>query len=324
MENRPLNLGDILEKVFVIAGKSFSRNIIVAAIIMLPAAIILSIGLTYFFNQLVEFTISRTYQYEYDFDYYNIINFVLAYIATIFSAALLQMAGYLGTSYVFQKQYTDEKATISEAFNVIFSSKLVELIIFSMIVVMAVLVLIGIPITLLSIGAAAELYFLSFLGGLLLIAVILFAIWLSIKWLLFIPVMVTEDCGIIEALKRSSHLVKYSWWRTFGIYILISFIVQIALSIITTPLGFIIFLDFFISIISSASNLGHEFNDPHFFLNYLSGMGYKIGMVSWVTYVAQLCILPCIQVIMYFDLRARKKSLNSADFQSEQDIDLTN
>ncbi len=308
MQNKPLNLGDILEKVFIVSGKSLSRNIIVSSIIMLPTGIILAFGMNYFFNRIIEFSTGMNPHYGFGYDAYEVAKFILIYLATILGAGLLQLAGYLGTTHVFQRQYNNIKATVNEAFAVMFSSRLVELILFAIIISAAAIILFGVPIASLAFGSASEIFFLSFIGGVLLIAVILFVIFISIKWILLIPTMVIEDCGVFEALKRSSSLVKYYWWRTFGIYLLISFIVQIALSIITTPFSIIVFLDFIISVISSADSMSNNFNDPYFVLSYFSGFGYKIGLISWVAYVAQLCILPCIQVVMYFDLKARKSS----------------
>ena len=305
MENKPLNLGDILEKVFVISRKSLSRNIIVASIIMLPGAIILAIGMNYFFTRLFEFTLNVNPNYGFTFDPYEIAKFIIAYIATLFGASLLHLAGYLGTTQVFQKQYRGIKATVREAFEIMFSSKLVELIIFSIFISAAIVTLFAIPAIFLVIGSSMDLVVLSIFAGFLLFSIILILIYFSVKWILLIPTMLIEDLGVFEALKRSSALVKFYWWRTLGIYLLISFIVNIALSIITTPFSLLIFLDFIISIVSSASSINQNFNDPYFLLNYFSGFGYKIGVLAWVTYIAQLCILPCLQVVIYFDLKAR-------------------
>ena len=90
------------------------------------------------------------------------------------------------------------------------------------------------------------------LGVLLIIAAIPFSIWLFVRYLLAPPIVMIETVqppnggavpiGIVAALRRSAELVKTSWWRVLGIYLLIALLAAVvanALSFVfSIPAGF--------------------------------------------------------------------------------------
>jgi len=47
------------------------------------------------------------------------------------------------------------------------------------------------------------------------------ALWLGVRWCLAVPVIVLERRGAFSGLQRSAELLRGSWWRTFGILILL-------------------------------------------------------------------------------------------------------
>ena len=58
-------------------------------------------------------------------------------------------------------------------------------------------------------------------------------IWLAVLWSLSSTVLLLEGGGITRALSRSRELVRGSWWRVFGILVLIwliSFFISFAIS----------------------------------------------------------------------------------------------
>lgn len=72
---------------------------------------------------------------------------------------------------------------------------------------------------------------------------VIFFIYLSVKWSLSIFILVREDTGIIESLKRSSLIVKNKWWLTFGcllLFYLIYSAVDIIFYFISIILGYIV------------------------------------------------------------------------------------
>ena len=119
------------------------------------------------------------------------------------------------------------------------------------------------------------------------LAVFCAAIWLAVRWSLVVAAMMAEDMGPIRGLGRSWNLVSGSWWRTFGILL----IVGILQSIISYAL-FILF-----GLIAAVFSTGD-------FQAALVQVGSTLlsAVVSPITTIAV--------VLLYFDLRVRKEGLD--------------
>jgi hypothetical protein len=115
------------------------------------------------------------------------------------------------------------------------------------------------------------------------------AIWIFVRWRLFVPAMLAENLGPIQALGRSWHLTEGRWWRTFGILLLL----QILLSVIGLIVGtFFQFVTALIPGLSDSARIG------------VNQVGSTLGSVVAVPiqYIAW--------TLMYFDLRVRKESFD--------------
>jgi membrane-anchored glycerophosphoryl diester phosphodiesterase (GDPDase) len=69
------------------------------------------------------------------------------------------------------------------------------------------------------------------------------AIWLAIRWSVAVPALLAERIGPIQALGRSWRLTRGSWWRQFGILLLVYLLqatVSGTLGILGLPIGFAI------------------------------------------------------------------------------------
>jgi hypothetical protein len=79
-------------------------------------------------------------------------------------------------------------------------------------------------------------YFLIVLGGSLLCVVP--GIWLGVLFALATPALVLEPQPIGKALGRSKTLVSGSWWRVFGVLLLVAILTGIVSSLIQAPFSF--------------------------------------------------------------------------------------
>ena len=118
-------------------------------------------------------------------------------------------------------------------------------------------------------------------------AVLCAAIYLAVRWSLVVAAMMAEDIGPIRGLGRSWNLVSGSWWRTFGI-LLIVWVLQV---IITYGL-FILF-----GVIAALFSTGD-------FQAALVQVGGTLlsAVLSPIAYIAI--------TLLYFDLRVRKEGLD--------------
>jgi hypothetical protein len=82
------------------------------------------------------------------------------------------------------------------------------------------------------IGAVVLAGLLSALGVVLLVVG---AIYLWVRWAVSAQAVMAEGLGAVEGMRRSWELVKDSWWRVFGIYVLISIIGTIMATLAGAP-----------------------------------------------------------------------------------------
>ena len=148
-------------------------------------------------------------------------------------------------------------------------------------------------------------------GGCLFVTIIgiPFAIYFWIRWSLYgLPVMFEETTGR-NALRRSTELVKGSWWRVFGIIL--------AISLIAGMIGFILQAssEFILSLIGLAAP-----KEPANLLEWLQRLYIPVpSEMGWFSYSVRrlvslsiafitMPISPIGSTLLYFDLRIRKEA----------------
>ncbi|HAJ37751.1 MAG TPA: hypothetical protein DCL15_18940 [Chloroflexi bacterium] len=136
-------------------------------------------------------------------------------------------------------------------------------------------------------------------GAFLLIMVLVFGLifvlllplaFLATRWFVAPVVILTERCGPVAALRRSWRLTQGSFWRLFGLLILMSVLNGVVLSL---PLTLI---QFFAVILLTTQVLGAV-------NGVLTGLGYLVNIL-WYPFLALTLVL------VYYDLRVRKENLD--------------
>jgi hypothetical protein len=147
-------------------------------------------------------------------------------------------------------------------------------------------------------GATAALVVLLFL------AAVPVTIWLYVRYALSGPSLMLESTppaagqpsrpvGVAGALRRSAELVKGSWWRVFGILLLVLLIVAIISQVISVPFS----LPFFA--------VGDEPSDSEFLLALvLSALGGIVASTITAPFTAAATVL------LYVDRRIRREGLD--------------
>jgi hypothetical protein len=136
----------------------------------------------------------------------------------------------------------------------------------------------------------ASLFFLFFallegFGWLYVLSAVLaiglpFAIYFTIKWLFVLQMVMLEESRVIQSLPRSSALVSGNWWRSLGIWVLLSLAPAFVLGI---PVSFLLSL----------------WEDPNgFAIIVLRGIFPALIVVPLSTVA---------QTLLYSDLRARRQ-----------------
>ena len=119
------------------------------------------------------------------------------------------------------------------------------------------------------------------------IAVLCAGVYLGVRWSLSVAAMTAEDIGPIRGMGRSWNLVSGSWWRTFGILLIVGIMYLIISYGLLILFGVIAALvatgDFEAAVVQVGSTL----------------LG---AVLSPIVYIAV--------TLLYFDLRVRKEGLD--------------
>lgn len=121
------------------------------------------------------------------------------------------------------------------------------------------------------------------------IALIIPGIYLFFRWFLSYPALLIEDIRGRKALKRSSELVKDSWWRCTGVL----FFGYLMTSMISFMLQFVIAIPIIIGF-SDDTVAGVIFNT----------------VASSVGQVVSTPLMAAITAVLYFDMRVRKEGFD--------------
>jgi hypothetical protein len=147
-----------------------------------------------------------------------------------------------------------------------------------------------------AIGAGAHLVPLGVLLGVACgVTATMFAVMVTIRWSLIIPVVVLEGAGPLKSLGRSWRLVRGSSWRVFGILLLTEFIVSLAAELIRLPFAF-------------GGGLGSVLGSSG---GSVSIMGVIISAIgSIISSAVTTPLLAGAVVLLYADLRMRREGMD--------------
>ncbi|AKN72681.1 membrane protein [Streptomyces sp. PBH53] len=144
-------------------------------------------------------------------------------------------------------------------------------------------------------AGGSALFALGILAG------VVIAVWLAIRYYLAAPALMLERQGITKAMSRSAKLVRGAWWRVFGIQLLAWLIANIVSAIVTIP---------FALIGAAVSGDGMD--------NFLGTSGERVGWTfliirgigSLIGTTLTLPISAGVTVLLYIDQRIRREALD--------------
>jgi hypothetical protein len=136
----------------------------------------------------------------------------------------------------------------------------------------------------------------EFLAGIIMLPVVVLALY----WSFVVQVIMVEGVTIKRALRRSFELVRGSWWRVFG--------VTVVLLLVVLGLRIVLSIPFAIVLqglsIDQASALG----------------GGVLISGATISSIIALPVLFIFSTLLYYDLRVRKEKYSLIDMSSETGI----
>lgn len=149
-------------------------------------------------------------------------------------------------------------------------------------------------------------------GGLIVTIIgIPFAIYFWIRWGLYTLPVLFEETTARNALRRSTELVKNTWWRVFGIILAISLISFMITFILEASSGFLLSL---VGIAEAQEPADLVDMIRRLFIPTISEIGwfaYSIRRLLTLSIAALMMPLaPIGSTLLYFDLRIRKEAFD--------------
>ena len=308
-KTKPMNLGDIFNITINLIKETFLRNLIIAVIFFIPTGIILSVGFDYFFSMIMNI-VQSSIQHgasQADLNYFgDIFSAIFIYGLVILALTLSTLGVMIGVTFTGCTTMNGKKVSISDVLQKIFSITFLRVIGQSVLLVLVFCTMMGLPIILIILSGVNHLAILTFFSVLLLIAAMFCMVYFYIKWYFALTAIVCDDLPIIDSFRKSFALVKNYWWRTLGLIILISITVQFAISLVTTPISFIVLWDLFAEYFKLIAGGNFNQDDPSKILSIMSSFGYSLGIIITISSILQYSIAPLFNVSLYYDLKIRK------------------
>ena len=136
-----------------------------------------------------------------------------------------------------------------------------------------------------------------------------FALFLGTRWGLFGMPALLEGCAARAALKRSSALVKGTWWRVFGITLALLLLWVMLSFILKSTVGFVLILTGVTESVNLQEMLRRMVIPPS--PAEVGELYYAIAaFTDSVATVLTIPILNIGSVLLYFDLRIRKEGFD--------------
>ena len=283
----PRDVGGILKETFTIYKNNIWRLVAIGSVAAVPGAVIGA------FTQLL------SHRYSMVENVYPASLFILIPLNLItFAVAVLAIGA---TTHAVAVQYFKRPVSIGRAFSfswnrlsdMFWALVLISLAVFG---IMAAALLISLPVVMSADADANPI--LSILLFMIVFVVAFFIAllpitYLGIRWVFSTQSALLQGLGPVDALKNSWQLVKESWWRVFGVLLLLGLILCAITMILTAPVIFGIM---------GATYTSHTTE---------MAAGLPTLSLVWIC-VASLIVnlfgTPIIAVgetLLYFDLRAR-------------------
>lgn len=310
----PMTLGDIFERTFNLIGKTFVRNIIIAAIFLVIPVVLLMIAADNFYSSIADVgfpTDNPALKYQTGLQFLlPFLGGIILFIVSFLVLALATLLSEIAISYTVGKEMVGEPVSLNKALQETFYAKWLYgigqgLLKYLIIGGGAVIISFFLWTFAVVIDSGVVLGLLIAIVVLVMVPTALFVVY---RWYFSLTAVAVEDLGPIDSLRQSWFLVQGYWWRTFGILLLLSMLTQFVVYIVSIPFTFGSMWGFYKAIFTAIGQTGGQ-TDPQVMHDAMKSLGPSVGFGVGVSSLLTLLITPVFTVVMYFDLRARKNDL---------------
>lgn len=169
------------------------------------------------------------------------------------------------------------------------------------VVIIAIAIVAVIIALLVAAGGAAGAGVAVLLGLLVGAGGVVLAFWLGTKLSLVPSVLLLERLRLREAIVRSWSLTNGFFWRTLGIMLLVSVILQTATSIVSAPLNFIVGI---------GAGLLNPNGDPTAMIGFIVVLYVATIVIVTLLGAITAVVQGAVPALLYIDIRMRKEGLD--------------
>jgi hypothetical protein len=177
---------------------------------------------------------------------------------------------------------------------------------------LAALLLAGALLALLLFVAVAVLL-VSTVGGMGALVIIPLALvgfvvylWIYIKLMVAPAVVVVEELGALDSIRRSWELTRNNWWRLLGITLVVGIMVGVIAQVVMIPVSLL--SGFYTSVVSPHGGSGQA-------LTTAIVLGAVTAIISAVIGAIGFAFQTSVMALLYLDLRMRRDGLDMALLQ---------
>ena len=192
--------------------------------------------------------------------------------------------------------------------------------------VLAIIAAVWFPVAVLAGAAAGIAAAVGSISAAVIVASVLAAgacavsVWLAVRFSVAREAMVVDAQGIDDSLEESTRVVSHSWWRVFGLLLLIMLIVSFAASLVSAPIVLFSLLPAYVRLyqellsgtLRSSAWLATLFQA-------FAGMGWKLGLGTYLSCLLSAFVLPGFMTLLFLDLKARASTSTGAELPALSD-----
>lgn len=256
---RPLNVADILDQAISLYRRNFAVFAGITAIVYIPVGIT-QMAAAFFLGGFQQAMPNNPSQVPWA----QLSGLGIAGLGVILISLIAVPIGQGALAIAVSRRYLNEPVTVADAYHAIGTrwGPLIATVLILGLATFAGMLLGGIP-----------------------------GVYLAVLWMFATPVIALEAVADpMSAARRSSDLVKDEWWRCFGVYLILYFLVSIVTYALAVPL----------SIVTALTLMEHH-------------MALAQAINQGVSTAAMVLIQPVLMVglvLLYYDLRIRKEGFD--------------
>ncbi|MGO9307693.1 MAG: hypothetical protein ACLQDL_01560 [Spirochaetia bacterium] len=309
------SLPDLLDGAFQMIGRTWKTALILGGVLFAPAAWFMSLSYSRIFGNYIRL-LSLAGRHGSGMRH-MLVSLGVTYAWLIAASAILGLVTLFVRACLILHTWhavNGRSPRLGEIVRTVLRARILRLIA-QRLLVYAILAAVWVPVAVLA-GAGAGI---AATTGSIAVAVIVasaltaggcgVSVWLAVRFSLAREAMVIDALKVDDSLEESSRIVSRSWWRVFGLVLLITLIVSFAASLVSAPIVLFSLLPAYVrlyqALLSGTVKSGAWLAT---FFRAFAHMGWRLGLGTYLSCLLSAFVLPGFMTLLFLDLKTRAGS----------------